>query len=189
MWHYVTFINHVLRNITFTTFSNKRKQHDTINYHTMSPQADSDLDKLGPRKRRAPVDDNGEPVTISTNTGRKKQKAAMQPSNKSGHTSTNSQKKKKTTDTAQKASLAAQPAQPPHPNAPPIVAVTCWQPIPTLQRPSVDSEAEENPSDDGIPCLEVISIDSESDDNDDEVEKKSIPEVPDIESDEKELGL
>ena len=62
-------------------------------------------------------------------------------------------------------------------------------PIPTLQRLSVDSEVEENPSDVGIPCLEVISIDSESDDNDDKVENKSIPEVPDIESDEKELGL
>ena len=58
--------------------------------------ANSDLDKRRPWKRWAPVDNNREPVTISTNTGRKKQKAVVQPSDKSGHTSTNSQKKKKT---------------------------------------------------------------------------------------------
>lgn len=66
---------------------------------TMAPQAD--LEELGPWKRRAPVNDNGEPATISTSTGRKKQKAATaaqsstKPSDKNGpRTSTNGKKNK-----------------------------------------------------------------------------------------------
>lgn len=135
-----------------------------------------DLEKLGPRKRKAPVDDNGEPVTTGS-TGRKKPKPAAQSSTKKNgpqapHATTrttSTQKKKKTTtgpSTSQSSRQKSPAAQPARQN---------------VQLPSVDSEIDDDENN-GNTSPDVISVNDDDSESDETV-------LSDVETGEEELSM
>jgi hypothetical protein len=121
----------------------------------------SDIGPFGPRKRKVPINDNGEEVIIPKVKKKKVAEPAPQPS---ARTSSTSKKNAKNRAAKSKPKTRKAPIK---------------KPAPAVVSDEQVTDAEE-------PEPDAINVVTDSDASDDE---PVIPEVPDVKTDEEELGL